>query len=173
MRLEIVSRNYKVSDRLREVIEMKMEKFSKYFEDDANAKVTLKEVKKDIYAMEITIYFGSNMVRSEVASENMYNNIDLALPKIEGQIRKYRTKLEKVRNNAIDGEMLYAPTKDASNELVKTKSFELKKSTTDDAIAEMDMLDHDFFAYVNEKSGMVNIVYRRQDGKVGLLDLIY
>lgn len=173
MRIEIVSKNYKASDHLKEVIDMKMEKFSRYFEDDAVAKFTLKELRKDVYAMELTIYFGSRMVRSEVVSDNMYNNIDLALPKIEGQIRKYRTKLERVRKSAVEEERLYAPIKEVSNELVKTKSFELKKISVEDAIEEMEIVDHDFFAFVNDKNGMVNIVYRRQDGNVGLIDLIY
>ena len=109
MRIELIARNYKVSDRLEEIINKKMEKFARYFEDDAVAKITMREVKNK-YAMEITIFFGGdNMVRSEVISDNMYNNIDLALPKIEGQIRKYRTKLgKKIRQAALDEASLYA-----------------------------------------------------------------
>lgn len=173
MRVEIVARNYKVSDHLREIIESKMEKFSRYFEEDTVVKVTLKEVKKDTYAMEITLNFGTAIVRSEVVSNNMYDNIDIALPKIEGQIRKHRTQLEKIRKSAIDAERIYEPVRDLSNELVKTKSFELRKISVEEAIVEMELVDHDFFAFINEKNGLVNIVYRRQDGKVGLLDLIY
>lgn len=173
MRVEIVARNYKVSDHLREIIESKMEKFSRYFEEDTVVKVTLKEVKKDTFAMEITLNFGTAIVRSEVVSNNMYDNIDIALPKIEGQIRKHRTQLEKSRKTAIDAERIYAPVRDLSNELVKTKSFELRKISVEEAIVEMELVDHDFFAFINEKNGLVNVVYRRQDEKVGLLDLIY
>ena len=173
MRIEIVARNYKVSDHLKEIIEMKMEKFSRYFEDDAVAKFTLKNVAKEKYAMEITIFFGKNMVRSEVTSDNMYNNIDLALPKIEGQIRKYRTKLDKMRKGAFEQDTMYAIPETQSNDIVKKKTFSLRKISIDEAVAEMELVDHAFYAFVNQDNGMVNIVYRRNDGQVGLIDLVY
>ena len=173
MRVEIVSKNYKVSDHIKDIIEMKLEKFGRYFEDDAVSKIMLKEIGKEKYVMEITIFFGGNMVRSEVTSDNMYNNIDIALPKIEGQIRKHRTKLGKMRKSALEAESMYDIPQAKEKELVKTKSFQLKKISVAEAIAEMELVDHDFFAFVNESNGMVNIVYRRTDGNVGLIDLVY
>ena len=72
MKLEIISRNYKVSDHLKNVLENKVEKFSRYFEDDAVMKISLKQIGKDKYGMEITVFFsGNNIVRSEVISDNM------------------------------------------------------------------------------------------------------
>ena len=72
MRLEIISRNYKVSDHLKEIIEKKVDKFSRYFEDDAVVKIALKQIGKDKYGMEVTVFFaGNNLVRSEVVSDNM------------------------------------------------------------------------------------------------------
>lgn len=176
MRIEIIARNYKVSDHLRDVIDKKMEKFSRYFEDDAVAKITMRQAGKpgqERYIMEITIYFGSNMVRSEVSSDNMFNTIDLALPKIEGQLRKHRTRLDRMRKSALDDVALYPQEESAQKELVRTKTFSLKKISVQEAIAEMEMLDHDFFAFLNETNGMVNIVYRRSDGNVGMIDLVY
>ena len=153
MRIEIIARNYRVSDRLREIIDKKMEKFSRYFEDDAKAVVTLREVGKDKYAMEITIFFGGNMVRSEVVSDNMYNNIDIALPKIEGQIRKHRTKLGKrIRQTAIDEASIYEPqpAQEKKRELVRTKTLDLKKISVEEALEEMELVDHDFYIFLNE-----------------------
>ncbi|HIT26415.1 MAG TPA: ribosome-associated translation inhibitor RaiA [Candidatus Ornithoclostridium excrementipullorum] len=176
MRIELNARNYKVSDRLREIIEKKMEKFSRYFEDDAVAKITMREIKNN-YAMEITIFFGGgNMVRSEVISDNMYNNIDLALPKIEGQIRKHRTKLgKKIRQAALDEASIYAPAPapEKNRELVRTKTIELKKINVAEALDEMELVDHDFFIFLNDKTGLVNVVYRRADGNAGLIELVY
>ena len=174
MRIEINARNYRV--RLREIIEKKMEKFSRYFEDDAKAVVTLREVGKEKYAMEITIFFGGNMVRSEVVSDNMYNNIDIALPKIEGQIRKHRTKLgKKIKQTAIDEASIYEPqpAQEKKRELVRTKTLDLKKISVEEALEEMELVDHDFYIFLNEKTGKVNVVYRRTDGNAGLLDLSY
>ena len=172
MRIELIARNYKVSDRLEEIIDKKMEKFARYFEDDAVAKITMREVKNK-YAMEITIFFGGdnmvrsevisdiffggdNMVRSEVISDNMYNNIDLALPKIEGQIRKYRTKLgKKIRQAALDEASLYAApaVPEKERQLVRNKTIELKKINVDEALEEMELVDHDFFIFLNDKGG--------------------
>ena len=173
MRIEIVSKNYNVSDHIKEIVDGKMEKFARYFDDDALAKIMMKQIGKEKYVMEITIFFGGNMVRSEVTSDNMYKNIDIALPKIEGQIRKYHTKLGKMRKVALESASLYTLPQETKNELVKTKSFELKKISVEEAIAEMELVDHDFFAFLNEKNGMVNVVYRRTDGNVGLLDFVY
>ena len=175
MKLEIISRNYKVSDHLKSVIADKVEKFARYFEDDAVMKVSLKQIGKDKYGMEITVFFsGNNIVRSEVISDNMYNNIDVALPKIEGQIRKYRTKLgKKIKQSAID-EM--APAEKAeipSDKVVRKKNFALHKMSVSEAIAEMDLVDHTFYVFLNEENGMVNVVYRREDGGCGLIDLVY
>ena len=176
MKLEIISKNYKASDHLKNVIEAKVEKFARYFEDDATMKVALKQIGKDKYGMEVTVFFFFfNIVRSEVISDNMYSNIDLALPKIEGQIRKYRTKLgKKIKQSAF--EEAPAPQEKAevpADKIVRTKTFSLHKMTVEEAIAEMDLVDHTFFVFLNGETGMVNVVYRREDGGCGLLDLVY
>ena len=140
MKLEIISRNYKVSDHLKNVLENKVEKFSRYFEDDAVMKISLKQIGKDKYGMEITVFFsGNNIVRSEVISDNMYNNIDLALPKIEGQIRKYRTKLgKKIKQSAIDEIPVPAAPEVPSDKIVRKKTFALHKMSVEEAVAEME-----------------------------------
>ena len=172
MRLEIISRNYKVSDHLKEIIEKKVDKFSRYFEDDAVVKIALKQIGKDKYGMVVTVFFaGNNLVRSEVVSDNMYNNIDLALPKIEGQIRKYRTKLGKrIKQTALEGEEVKAA--EAASPARK-KTISLQKCSVEDAIAQMELVDHTFFIFLNETNGMVNVVYHREDGGYGLIDLVY
>ena len=137
MRIEIIARNYKLTDNLEEIINKKMEKFSRYFEDDALAKIFLKETGKERYVMEVTIFFGNNMVRSEVSSDNMYKNIDLALPKIEGQIRKHRTKLGKLKKNALEEEAMYPQQEQQKMEVIRTKSMALKKIDLEEAVEDM------------------------------------
>lgn len=176
MRIEIIAKNYKMGDKLKEVIERKLEKFSRYFEDDAKAKVVLKEINQDKDAMEITINFsGGKIIRAEVVSDEMYDNIDLILPKLERQVRKYRTKLDKkVKESAFDLEAIYPDDKPLVDlEVARVKPTELRKMSVKDAIAEMELLDHSFYVFVNETNGLVNVVYRRAVGDVGLLDLIY
>lgn len=176
MRIEIIAKNYKVSDKLKEVIERKLEKFSRYFEEDAKAKVVLKTINQDKEAMEVTINFsGGKIMRAEVISDEMYDNIDLLLPKLERQVRKYRTKLgKKVKESAFDLEAIYpdeTPVKEL--EVARVKQTELRKMSVKDAIAEMELLDHAFYVFINEANELVNIVYKREVGDVGLLDLVY
>ena len=176
MRIEIIAKNYKLSEKLKDIIEKKLDKFSRYFEEDAKAKVILREVNQDKDAMEITIDFGGGKImRAEVVSDNMYDNIDIILPKLERQVRKYRTKLgKKVKESAFDMEALYGdsePTRELA--VARIKETEVRKMSVKDAIAEMELLDHSFYVFINEANGLVNIVYKRAAGDVGLLDLIY
>lgn len=171
MKIEIIARNYKLTDRLQEIIEKKMEKFSRYFEDDAVAKIFLKETGKERFVMEITIFFGNNMVRSEVSSDNMYNNIDIALPKIEGQIRKHRTKLSKLKKNALDEASMYPQPSQPKMEVIRTKSMPLKKVDLEEAVEEMELLDHDFYLFLNSKTGKVNVLYKRKAGNLGCIEV--
>lgn len=176
MRIDIIAKNYKLSEKLKDIIEKKLEKFARYFEDDAKAKVILKEINQDKDAMEITINFGGGKImRAEVVSDNMYDNIDIILPKLERQVRKYRTKLgKKVKESAFDMEAIYkdeAPAPELA--VARVKETELRKMSVTDAIAEMELLDHSFYVFINEKNDLVNIVYKRAVGDVGLLDLIY
>lgn len=175
MRIEIIAKNYKLTDRLKDVVEKKLSKFSRYFDEDAVAKVVVRELNADKFAMEITIHYdGGKIMRSEVTTDNMYDNIDIVLPKLERQIRKYRTKLgKKIKESGFDQAFLYDTPVDMPPEVARIKPTELKKLAIADAVAEMELLDHDFYAFVNEHNGMVNIVYKRASGGVGILDLIY
>ena len=178
MRIEIISKNYKKGEKLDNIINEKLSKFERYFEDDAVAKVTLKQIGKEDsktvkYEMEIAVFFGTNVVRSAVISDNMYKNIDLALPKIEGQIRKYRTQLDKVKKTAFDEASLFNPKETEEKQLVRTKTIHLNSISTKLAIEKMELADHDFYVYMDEASGMVSIVYIREDGDVGRIELVY
>lgn len=176
MRIEIIAKNYKLGDKLKEIIEKKLEKFARYFEEDAICKVVLREIGKDKNAMEITVNFGGGKImRAEVVTDNMYDNIDIVLPKLERQVRKHKTKLgKKIKESAIDMSALYEFEEEkVPLEVARVKSTELRKMSVKDAIDEMELLDHSFYVFVNEDNNMVNIVYRREVGDVGLLDLIY
>ena len=178
MRIEIIEKNYRLNERTKDLINEKLAKFERYFEDDAVAKVTPKVIGKKgtktvKYEIEITIFFGSNMVRAEVASDKMSKSLDLALPKIEGQIRKYRTQLDKIKKSAFDEAELYASTIPEEKQLVRTKTIHLNSIDTKTAIEKMELADRDFYVYMDSDSGMVSLVYNREDGEVGRIELVY
>jgi len=126
MRIEIIEKNYRLNEKTKNLICEKLAKFERYFEDDAVAKVTPKVIGKKgtktvKYEIEITIFFGSNMVRAEVASDKMSKSLDLALPKIEGQIRKYRTQLDKVKRQLLMKHLCLIQRKLRKNNLLEQR----------------------------------------------------
>lgn len=173
MKIELVSKSYNEGSRLVGVIEKKLGKLDKYFSGDADALVKLSTVGNDKFTMEITVRFGGYIARAEVTGSNMYDNIDLILPKLEKQIARFRDRMNyKVPKKALplktDVEEAAAPREYYGN-IVKEKHFDISIVTVDEAIAEMELLDHDFYVFVNAENNRVSVVYKRRDGDYGLI----
>ena len=173
MKIELVSKNYNEGSRLVSVIEKKLGKLDKYFSGDADALVKLSTVGNDKFTMEITVRFGGYIARAEVTGSNMYDNIDLILPKLEKQIARFRDRMNsKMPKKALplktDVEEAAAPREYYGN-IVKEKHFDISIVTVDEAIAEMELLDHDFYVFVNAENNRVSVVYKRRDGDYGLI----
>ncbi len=172
MRIEIIGKNYNPSDKLVSIIEKKVSKLDRYFDDDAACRVYLKQQSKT-GKMEITIDYKGAFMRAEVLGYNYYDSIDEVLPKIERQVYKHRTKLEKnLRQNAFKQSNIYEIREEdlTQSRVVKTKRFALKPMAIDEAIAELDLLGHAFYVFLEEKSGEIRVIYRRDDGDVGLIE---
>jgi len=121
--------------------------------------------------MELNIKFAGMIARGEVTSDNMYDNIDLVLPKLERQLAKYKSKLaKKLRQGVVFEEELLETLPVKQSKLVKTKTFELHPMDIDEAILQLELLGHDFFIFHNAGNGRVNVLYKRGDGDYGLLD---
>lgn len=179
MKLEITERNkYKVSARLKQIIEDKMKKLDKYFDKDASAKIVCSKNGKQ-EKLEITVKVDGLLYRSEVVSDNMYNNIDFALPKLEKQIVRNSEKLKEKRKTRKIKEMVTEPYEFLEEEpedlpaIFKKKTFDLDPMLVDDARYAIERLGHDFFVFLNAETGKINIIYRRKDNKFGLIDLKY
>ena len=178
MRISYTAKNYNVSDKFKEILEKKLNKLEKYFDEDVTVKVNCIEQAKQ-NKLEITINSKGMFFRSEVTSDNMYNNIDLALPKIEKQIVKQGSKFKsKLKKDAfLSNELMFlAKTEEdvkVSPKLVKTKSFELDPLTVEDAESYMEALDHNFFIFLNAETGKVNVIYKRNDTNYGLIEVNY
>lgn len=182
MRIEIANRNYKEENgqklKLAEILEKKISKLDKYFEASAYAKVKLSTIGLGKQTMEITIISdGKQIVRTETTSENMFNNIDILIPKLEKQISKYHTRLaSKLRKSA---HQLPKDDKDAAaqtetyGKVVKVKNFDISIITVQQAIAELELLDHNFYVFVNAQDNQVSVIYRRNDGDYGLISPQY
>ena len=173
MIIELVSKNYNEGNRLVNVIEKKLSRLDKYFSGDAEALVKLSTVGTEKYTMEITVRFGGYIARAEVTSQNMYDNIDLVLPKLEKQIAKFRDRMNsKVPKKALPLKTESAeavPAAEKMGNVVKEKNFNISIVTVEEAIAEMELLDHDIYVFVNADNNKVSVVYTRHDGDYGLI----
>lgn len=172
MKIEIVAKNYQVNEKLGDIIDKKVARLDKYFDDDTKCKIYLK--KENIsYKMEIELFYKSNLIRAQAYAGNFYDAIDLVLPKIERQIYKHRTKLEKqLRKNAFK-DAVYKEEDLKRIKLVKTKQFNLMPMTVDEAMDEFELLGHTFYVFLDKTSEKVKILYQRDDGNVGLIDPIF
>ena len=172
MKIEIIERNYDVGKRLQTLIEKKVGKLSKYFSEEALCKVACKEDGKK-FKLEITITGKGSFFRSEVTGDNMYDNLDVALPKIEKQIIKFNGK--KNDSFKLPAELLFVselPQEVYSPKITKRKSFTLDPITEEDAIYMMDSIDHDFYVFLNAETGKVNIIYRKNNNnQYGLIEI--
>ena len=175
MRITISGKNVEVTEGLRSVIEKKLSKLEKFFSPDVTAHATL-SVENYRKIVEVTIPFGGAILRGEESNTDMYAAIDLVADKMERQVRKQKTKLdrkkyaESVRFQAIPD---YVPKdeneyKDPS--IVKTKKFAIKPMVEEEAVLQMELLGHSFFVFKNPNSNEVNVVYKRRDGNYGLIE---
>lgn len=174
MKIEFVERNYKISNRLKDVITEKVERLSKYFGTGAKAKVVCSEQNK-AQKLELTIVNKGVLYRSEVTSDEMFCNIDLALPKIERQIVRHKDKkIAKSRVKEVNAyEFIEEKPAEELPDVYKKKTFDLEPITVEDAKDYITRLGHAFFVFLNAETGKVNVLYTRKDEKFGLIEVNY
>lgn len=169
MKIEIIAKNYQVNDKIGSVIEKKVSKLDKYFEDDSKCRVYLKKENRTC-KLELEVNYKNNLLRAQAYADNFYDGIDLVIPKLERQIYKHRSKLEKqLRRNSLDVSE-FAEEELEPAKLVKTKQFKLVPMDVAEAMEEFELLGHDFYVFLDKESGKVKVLYLRDDGDMGLID---
>lgn len=177
MIITISGKNIEVSDYLEELINKKVNKLDKYFPEDTQVHVTL-SVERNRHIVEVTIPYAGGIIRGEETSGDMYASVDNVLSKLEKQIVRHRTKLEKsLRAGAFRApEPVYADafTQDDLDEeaakVVKVKRFDIKPMTVDEAMLQLEMLGHSFYMFTNGDTNQINVIYKRKDGNYGLIE---
>lgn len=172
MRISISGKNMEVSDYLYDLINKKVMKLERYFPENTVASVTM-AVEKNRHIVEVTIPFDGGIIRSEEVTGDMYASIDKVVAKLEKQIIKHRTKLEKsLREEAFSMDAVDYSEYDSEPDarLVKVKSFEMKPMTVDEAMLQIDLLGHSFFMFRNAQTDEINVLYKRKDGNFGLIE---
>jgi len=171
MKVIITGRKIDISAGMRSYTEKKLQKLDKFFDDAADAQVTL-SVEKDRQTAELTIYFGGYVYRAEDTTEDMYASIDRSVDLIERQIRKNKTRLEKkLRGGAFDvPNEATIEMEEKEFKIVRSKKHALKPMSPEEAILQMNLLGHEFFVFHNDETDKIDIVYRRKDGNYGLIE---
>ena len=173
MNFIISGKNMEVSEALKERVNKKLGKLGKFFNPQTEAHVTM-NVQKNRHILEVTIQSNGITLRAEVASEDMYSSIDKAENILEGQIRKYKTRLEKrLHSAAFQAEnFIDEPAVEEEKEfkVMRTKKFAIKPMPLEEAILQMNLLGHEFYKFSNAESNEVNVVYKRKDGNYGLIE---
>ena len=176
MFIDFQSKNYKPKDALKEVIEKKINRLGKYFDEDVSVKVMMKET-KNIETLELTIVLGSVVLRAEVSGspgQTMYELIDIAIPKLEKQIKKHHSiiasKSKKFRQKEIAKNIKEEEKK--TSEIVRTKSYSLEAMTDIEAMAELELVGHSFYVFLNKDTEKVNVLYKRNDGNYGIIEAV-
>ena len=177
--------NIEVTPAIKDYVEKKLEKLTRYFTTPTDAQTAYVNLKvyNEKQKVEVTIPMPNLLLRAEDINLDMYAAIDLVVDKLERQIRKHKTKLNRKGRGKEGGVGEYfkslegpddAPTvydeDEAELELVRTKRFTLKPMDTEEAILQMDMLGHSFFVFSDAETCNTNVVYRRKDGKYGLIE---
>ncbi len=172
MKIEIVSKNYTVKEYLSDLISKKVEKLGRYFTENANCKVMCK-LEGNIYKMEITILDKGMLYKSETSSDNMYENLDTVLPKIERQIVKTISKKNnKYKKGVTPADLAFLENvpQFKAKKIVKRKNISLVPLSESDALTNFEMLDNEFFVYLDNATHKVCVMYLRHDGNVGIIE---
>lgn len=178
MRIIISGKGMDVSDYLKQLVEKKAKKLDRYFYDDTDVFVTL-SIEKSRHIAEVTVPFDGVILRTQESTGDMYASIDAALKKLERQIRKHRTKLEKrLHENAFEVEApLFGDDVDNYDaeeaKIVRVKHFPVKPMSVEEAQMQIELVGHSFFVFINSSTNDVNVLYRRNDGNYGLIEPEY
>lgn len=172
MKMKFTGRKIDVTEGLKSYTTAKLSKLDKFFGAEAEADVTL-SVQKDDHIIEVTIYHNGMIYRAEVSDSDMYAAIDRVEDVLERQIRKQKTRLEKKLKSGAFNDL--EPFGDIEEEtefkIVKTKRYENKPMSVEEAILQMNLLGHTFYIFNNAETMDKNVVYKRKDGNYALIEL--
>ena len=170
MTVNITAKKIQISQAFTDYVMKKIEsKLDRFFTGDADCKVTLTEQKNMITA-EVTVRTAGLIFRSEQKAADKNDAFDACIDRIIRQIRKNKTRVEKQMHSSFKGGFDDVVEEQADFEVVKHKKFNLRPMSEEEAILQMNMLEHAFFMFKNAQTGEINVVYKRDDGNYAVLE---
>jgi putative sigma-54 modulation protein len=176
MKIIVTGKNITISEKIQDAIDKRFEKLGKFFADDIQANIVI-HPERDKVKMEATIVTKGTIFRAEDVSQDVFDSIDIVADKLSSQMTKYKGKLQK-RNKSGESvrfEMIPEPEEDQPDEakIVKSKKFQLVPISVDEAVMQMELLQHNFFVFLDQESDSVSVVYKRNDGNYGVVETTY
>lgn len=171
MQITVRGKNIQITDALRDYATKKVERIDKYFDRPVEAQVML-TVEKDHHTVEVTAMVDGLILRGEESSPDMYASIDLVSDKLEKQIERYKTRISRrLRSNGFkNGTAVPAIPDEDGPRIVRSKRFPMKPMPIEEAVLQMNLLNHDFFVFMNAETERFAVVYKRKDGNYGLIE---
>lgn len=176
MKYQIIGKNITVTEGISCAIQNKVKRMDKYFviNEDVECRAVVSS-HGETAKVEITIFCPMMPLRAEVEHADLYAAIDLAVDKLEGQMRKLKTKMDRSNNKqklgkAIDFDSIEEDEEISEDDvIVRAKSYYLTPMKIDEAVIRMEALGHDFFVYLDEDDDRISVVYIRRDGGYGVI----
>lgn len=185
MKLVIQGKNIEITDAIREYVQQKIEKAVSHFQNltnevDVHLSVARNPRINPRQTAEVTIYANGTVIRSEESSEDLYASIDLVADKIARQLRKYKEKrqdknkaavkpVEIIEDPSIVTDLISDRAPELPGEVVRTKYFAMPPMTIEEALEQLQLVDHDFYMFRNSETGEINVIYERNHGGYGVL----
>jgi putative sigma-54 modulation protein len=170
MKITIKGRNIDVTDALKQYIEKRISKFERFLNDLGEAIITV-STEKFTHKIDVLFKVNGHLIQAEGKTEDLYSAVDQVVEKLEKQVLKYKEKIQtKNKKGNKYSEPLKPSAEESSKRIVKYKKFDLRPMSPEEAVDQMELLDKDFFIFVNSFTGHVNLVYRRKDGNYGLIE---
>ncbi|MCR5708791.1 putative sigma-54 modulation protein [Ruminococcus sp. YRD2003] len=171
MKTTITAKKMQIPQNFTEHAETRIaQRLGKFFGDEADAKIVMSEIKNKI-VLELTVKYNSMIYRAERSAEDKAVALDDAIDKIIRQIRKNKTRVEKKLKDTAFKEAFTEPVEEITDyEIIKDKKFKLRPMNVEEAILQMNLLSHEFFMFLNADTGVINVVYKRDDGNYALLE---
>ncbi len=186
MKLLIQGNNIDVTDSINDYVQEKLEKAVKHFQAmttkvDVHLSVARNARITDKHKAEVTVYANGTVIRAQEGSESLYASIDLVSDKIARQLRKYKEKLnhkkahnsikvaEIVETNPVEGDLIGDRTPELPPEVIRMKYFAMPPMTIDEALHQLELVDHDFYMFRNKDTDEINVIYIRNHGGYGVI----
>ncbi len=174
MKFQFSEKKVKLPENVHAYAEKKVMKLARFFEEDAEALVVF-SVEKNRNNVELTVRAAGTVFRANEKTSDMFASIDAAVGTIEGQIRKNKTRLaRRLRKDAFARTMeatSFVEESEDDLDIIRVKKFYFKPMTREEAVLQMNLLEHNFFAFRDEDNGgCFAVVYKRNDGGFGIID---